>query len=157
MLMVLALLYRITPHKKITFASVVPGTVFALICFMALSASAVIYKPDSDGLYTVELEMSPGNDYIMFVLKGTYDQTNYIEAYNAAKDSDILYFEQKSSDENGKVTFGPFVPMGYYDATVIVGGTNLDELYLAGNLSAKGKLKSELLYRLIEELLKTRK
>lgn len=26
-----------------------------------------------------------------------------------------------------------------------------------GNLSAKGKLKSELLYRLIEELLKTRK
>lgn len=112
--------------------------VAAVMCFMALSASAVIYKPDSDGLYTVELEMSPGNDYMMFVLKGNYDQTNYIEAYNAAKDSDILYFEQKSSDENGKVTFGPFVPMGYYDATVIVGGTNLDELYLAGNLSAKG-------------------
>lgn len=38
MLCVLALLYRIIPHKKITFASVVPGTVFALVCFMALSA-----------------------------------------------------------------------------------------------------------------------
>ena len=43
MLLVLALLYRIIPHKKITFASVVPGTVFALVCFMVLSAGFGLY------------------------------------------------------------------------------------------------------------------
>ncbi len=54
MLLVLALLYRITPHKKITFASVVPGTVFALFCFMALSAGFgwyVTFATSSESIY----------------------------------------------------------------------------------------------------------
>ena len=122
--------------KKKTYLLV--AFIAVIVCFTAFAASAVTYKPDSDGLYTVDLEMQPKNDYMIIVLKGTYDQTNYIEAYADAKDSDILYFEQKSSDKDGNVTFGPFAPFGYYDATVIVGGTGLDELYLAGNLSAKG-------------------
>lgn len=37
MLMVFALIYRITPNKKTTFAEVVPGTMFSLVCFMILS------------------------------------------------------------------------------------------------------------------------
>ena len=107
-------------------------------CVLALSAAAATFEPDSDGQYKVELEMQANNQYLMFVLKGNYDQTNYIEAYANAEDDDILYFEQKTSDADGKVTFGPFVPSGYYDATIILGGTNLDEPYLAGYLSAAG-------------------
>ena len=37
MLMVFALIYKLLPNKKTTFKSVVPGTVFSLICFMVLS------------------------------------------------------------------------------------------------------------------------
>lgn len=54
MLLVLALLYRIIPHKRITFASVVPGTVFALVCFMALSAGFgwyVAFATSSSSIY----------------------------------------------------------------------------------------------------------
>ncbi|MFA7636267.1 MAG: YihY/virulence factor BrkB family protein [Monoglobales bacterium] len=39
MLMVFALIYWITPNKKTTFAEVVPGTIFSLICFIALSSA----------------------------------------------------------------------------------------------------------------------
>lgn len=38
MLMVFALIYKLLPNKKTTFAEVVPGTVFSLVCFMVLSA-----------------------------------------------------------------------------------------------------------------------
>ncbi len=37
MIMVFALIYKLLPNKKTTFLSVVPGTIFSLICFMALS------------------------------------------------------------------------------------------------------------------------
>ena len=54
MILVLALLYRIIPHKKITFKSVVPGTVFALVCFMALSTGFgwyVSFATSSSSIY----------------------------------------------------------------------------------------------------------
>lgn len=53
-LMVFAVVYKITPHKKTTFASVVPGTVFALVCFMALSWGFGLYvsfATGSDSVY----------------------------------------------------------------------------------------------------------
>lgn len=107
-----------------------------VMCFLALGCSAMVFSPDSDGTYTVELNMQNAGDYIMFILKGEYDQTNYIEAFNAADDSEILYFEQQTSDSDGVVSFGPFVPGGYYDSTVIIGGKGFDIPYLAGHLSA---------------------
>ncbi|MBE6682408.1 MAG: hypothetical protein E7600_09030 [Ruminococcaceae bacterium] len=107
-----------------------------LISVLAAVVAAAEYEPANDGTYTVEFEMQNAGEYIMFVLKGEYDQTNYIEAFTAADDNDILYFEQKVSDENGVVSFGPFVPNGYFDSTIILGGTTLDEPYLAGYLSA---------------------
>lgn len=107
-----------------------------LICIFATGVAATEYKPAKDGTYTAEFDMQNAGEYIMFVLKGEYDQTNYIEAFAAADDNDILYFEQKVSDENGVVSFGPFVPNGYFDSTIILGGTTLDEPYLAGYLSA---------------------
>lgn len=106
--------------------------------FAAFGVSAAVYEPDNHGTYTVSLDMQPESEYIMLVVKGHYDQTNYIEAYLGAADADVLYYEQKASDENGNVSFGPFVPNGYYDATVIVGGTNLGIPYLAGYLSVEG-------------------
>ncbi|MBR5314605.1 MAG: hypothetical protein IKU45_04225 [Clostridia bacterium] len=116
-----------------------------LVCALALvfgifafGVSAETYYPDADGLYTVPLSLEPTTEYIVVVLRGEYDQTNYIEEYYAAEDSDIIYMEQKMSDEDGKVTFGPFVTNGYYDSTVIVGGVGLEEPYLAGYLSADG-------------------
>ncbi len=108
------------------------------MCILAIGTSAATFLPDDDGMYEVSLDMTPNSEYIMFVLKGTYDQTNYVEAYNNSDDSDILYFEQSTSNYDGTVTFGPFVPNGYYDATLIVGGTDLAEPYLAGYLSAEG-------------------
>ena len=113
--------------------------VFVLaVTALAVSVSAQTFEPDSYGQYTVPLSFEANNEYILIVLKGEYDQTNYIEAYNNAEDSDILYFEQSVSDGNGDVVFGPFVPAGYFDATLIVGGTNFEEPFLAGYLSADG-------------------
>lgn len=112
--------------------------VILLVSLMAAGVSAAVYEADNHGTYTVSLDMQPESEYIMLVVKGHYDQTNYIEAYLGASDSDILYFEQKASDKDGKVSFGPFVPNGYYDSTVIVGGTDLDIPYLAGYLSTDG-------------------
>lgn len=109
-----------------------------LMCTFTLGVTAATFEPDGDGQYTVELEMEPGNQYLLFVLKGHYDQTNYIEAFNEAKDADILYFEHKASADDGKVVFGPFVPNGYYDATLILGVSGSDEPYLAGHVSAYG-------------------
>ena len=108
----------------------------ASVCLLTIGVYAKTYYPNSNGEYTVELTMEANNEYILFVMKGEYDQTNYIEAFNAAKDEDIIYYEQKMSDENGVVVFESFVPLGYYDATLVVGGTSLDEPYFAGRLSA---------------------
>lgn len=102
---------------------------------MAANVGAETYYPDADGEYTVELKMQANNEYVLFVIKGEYDQTNYIEAFNAAKDEDIIYYEQKLSDAEGNVVFDSFVPLGYYNATLILGGSSLDEPYLAGHLS----------------------
>ena len=52
-LMVFAVIYKITPHKKTTFASVVPGTVFALVCFMALSMGFGLYVSFATGSNSV--------------------------------------------------------------------------------------------------------
>jgi len=112
--------------------------VAAVICLLSIGAAAATYAPDNDGLYTVVLDMEPNCEYSLFALKGAYDQTNYIEAYRAAADSDILYFEQKNSESDGSVSFGPFAPAGYYYATLILGGTNLSEPIIAGYLSADG-------------------
>lgn len=53
MLAVFALIYKITPNKKITFASVVPGTVFSLVCFLALSAGFGLYVSFATGSSSV--------------------------------------------------------------------------------------------------------
>ena len=107
-------------------------TVMSAICF------AEEYLPDEDGKYTVSLELEKNNEYILFVLLGVYDETNYIEAFNSCDDEDILYFEQKASDEDGTVTSGSFVPSSYADSTVLVGGTNYSEPIYAGILRANG-------------------
>lgn len=110
----------------------------ATTCLLTAGVFAETFIPDGDGVYTVSMDAQPDNEYFMVVLKGEFDQTNYIEAYNAADDGDILYFEQKSSGSDGIVTFGPFVPNGYYASTVIVGGTDLDDPVIAGYLSVTG-------------------
>lgn len=109
----------------------------ALFCLLTVGAAAKTYTADELGQYTVPLTFDANGEYIIFALKGEYDQTNYIEAFNKADDSNIIYFEQKASDEDGNVTFGPFVPKGYFDATLIVGGTSLEEPIIAGYLSAE--------------------
>lgn len=43
MTLVFSLIYKLIPNKKITFSSVVPGTVFAVIGFLVLSAAFGIY------------------------------------------------------------------------------------------------------------------
>lgn len=43
MLIVFSLIYRLIPNKKITFASVVPGTIFALAGFLILSSGLGVY------------------------------------------------------------------------------------------------------------------
>ncbi len=109
-----------------------------LVCAATLCTYAEDFLPDESGKYTVELEAQPNNEYLLIVLQGIYDETNYIEAYNNSQDSDIMYFEQKGSDENGIVSFGPFVPSAYIDSTVILGGTNYSQPILAGYLRSNG-------------------
>lgn len=121
--------------KKVLLLLVTVITVMSALC---LGANAETFYPDTDGKYTVELSMEAGHEYVMFLLKGEYDQTNYIEAYASSSDEDIMYFGSAISDGNGKVTFGPFVPFEYCNATIIVGGTSLDEPYLGGHVNADG-------------------
>ena len=64
------------------------------MCILAIGTSAATFLPDDDGMYEVSLDMTPNSEYIMFVLKGTYDQTNYVEAYNSlvlSADETIIY------------------------------------------------------------------
>ena len=121
--------------RKLSMLVCALALVFGILAF---GVSAETYYPDADGLYTVSLSFEPTTEYIMVVLKGEFDQTNYIEEYNAAKDSDIIYMEQKLSDEDGNITFGPFVTNGYYNSTIIIGGGSFADPHLAGYLSAKG-------------------
>ncbi len=112
------------------------------LILIALSAMAFAdtytYEPDDDGLYSVSLGLEADSEYTLFAIKGKYDQTNYIEAFSAAKDSDIIYFDQKKAPEDGNVSFGPFAPLGYFDATLIIVGTNYEQPRLVGHLSAEG-------------------
>ena len=123
--------------KKISLFAIV---LLLISCFTATCCFAEIpdYYPSQDGKYTITYDGTAYNEYIIIVLKGVYDETNYIEAYNAADDKEIMYYEQLSSDDDGLVTFGPFVPMGYFDSTVIIGGTDLKEPVLAGYVRSNG-------------------
>ena len=114
------------------------AALLAFVCVMSLGVFAEVYVTDEDGYYTVPLFYEANEEYSLFAIKGEYDITNYIEAYNAATDEDIIYFEQKAADENGSVVFGPFAPLGYYNATLVVGGTTFEEPQYAGRLSAEG-------------------
>ncbi len=113
--------------------------ILTFVCtVMSFSVSANVITPDSNGRYTVEFELEPGNEYVLFVIKGIYDQTDYIEAFNAAGDEDILYFEQRTAGEDGYISFGPFAPMQYCDGTLVLGGTGLSDPVLAGTILSDG-------------------
>ena len=43
MIVVFSLIYKLIPNKKITFSSVVPGTIFAVVGFLVLSAAFGLY------------------------------------------------------------------------------------------------------------------
>lgn len=125
--------------RKIVFLLM---TLLIITSAMGIVAAAEEYYADGDGLYTVELTLEPNNDYTIVAMKRIFDQTNYLEAYSNCNDSDIIYFGQATSDDEGKVVFGPFAPMGYYDATLILGGTSIAEPVLAGHLF-KGDIKND--------------
>ncbi len=112
--------------------------VLALTAVLAATAFANTYYANDDGLYEFELEVEANGEYVLFAIKGEYDQTNYIEAFETFSDEDLIYFEQKTVGEDGKLSFGPFAPMGYYDATLFVTGTALDQPVIAGYISAQG-------------------
>jgi len=124
--------------KKITLLAV---TALMLVCFFATNAlaeDAYEYLPDDEGCYTVDFSGTASNEYIIIVLRGVYDETNFVEAYKSASDDEILYYEQLASDKDGNVVFGPFVPTAYYDSTIIIGGTDLTQPVLLGYLRAAG-------------------
>ncbi len=123
--------------KKIFVLSVL---VLVISCLAAMGCFADTYEyyPDSEGYYTVTYDAEADNEYIIIVIKGIFDETNYVEAYNAAQDEDILYYEQLASSSDGIVRFGPFVPMSYCDSTIIIGGTSLAQPALAGYLRTGG-------------------
>ena len=121
--------------KKLVFMLIPVLLIATVFCAPAFAEE---FYADSNGLYTVELTLEPNNDYTVVAMKGLYDQTNYLEVYKNCTDEDLIYFDQETSDENGKVVFGPFAPMGYYDATLLLAGTNIAEPVVAGYLSAVG-------------------
>lgn len=114
--------------------------VLVISCLTAMGCFADTYEyyPDSEGYYTITYDAQPDNEYIMIAIKGVFDETNYVEAYNAAQDEDILYYEQLASNADGIVKFGPFVPTSYSDSTIIIGGTSLSQPVLAGYLRTGG-------------------
>lgn len=123
---------------KKTAISALIFLLIACLAGMGCYAQAYEYFPDEEGCYTVTFEGETANEYIIFLVKGIYDETNYVEAFNNASDDDILYYEQLTSDSDGTVTFGPFVPKAYFDSTVIIGGTSLVQPHLAGYVRAAG-------------------
>lgn len=123
--------------KKLSVFAILAVLIMTLTAFVC-SAQVYEYYPDADGLYTVTFDGKADNEYIIIVLKGIFDETNYVEAYNKAPDSDIMYYEQLASLPDGKVTFGPFAPMAYFDSTVIIGGTDLAQPVLAGYVKSAG-------------------
>ena len=123
--------------KKFTLLA---ALVLLVSCLLGTVCFADIYEyyPDEEGTYTITYEGEVDNEYIIIVLRGIYDETNYVEAYKSASDEDIFYYEQLRSEDDGSVTFGPFAPMAYIDSTVIIGGTNLQEPVLFAYVKSGG-------------------
>lgn len=109
-------------------------SMLAVVCIIAMSAvSAFAYTPDDNGRYTIVYEgLTAGEMYGMVAVKnGTISESN------------IVYIDQATADENGTITFTSFGPMGadpsdanYEVSTVYIGGTGLEGATAIGTLEA---------------------
>ena len=72
--------------------------------------------------------LTPGGMYLVLVLMGTD---------TVPTESNILYINQATADENGTVTFDNVYPSSLVDSTVYLSGTELDGLTKMGEIDLK--------------------
>lgn len=94
-----------------------------LLSFLGLSlcitAKAADYISDSDGTYTVEIPgKTAGKDYTIVVVAGDYSGKDAPEP----NEENIIYMDQVTADENGKISFKAFIPMTDSVGTIYIGG-----------------------------------
>lgn len=90
-----------------------------LFLWLSVSARAVDYIADADGTYTVEITgKTPGKDYTIVVLAGDYSRKDA----PVPDSSNIIYLNQVTADEDGKILFEAFIPMTDSVGTIFIGG-----------------------------------
>lgn len=90
-----------------------------MLAAFAGTASAADYHASEDNTYTIELSgKTPGKEYSIVIVAGDYAGKAMPEI-----DADsIIYLDQVTADENGKITFTAFIPMTESVGTVYIGG-----------------------------------
>lgn len=96
------------------------------------SATITIYEPDAQtGMFTITYTAgTAGEFYSLVIVEGDYTATSM----PAITESNIIYIDQVTADENGMVEFNSFAPSRNLDGTVYLGGSNLEEPILLGKL-----------------------
>ena len=112
--------------------------------FLAIGVSALNeYTPGQDGSFQVNFTGSPNADYAVFVIPGTYDESQYLARLRAMSPADFVYYDVQSANGVGTVTFSKIVPSRYVDSTVIISGGDLSQPILAGHFYPDGAKDEE--------------
>lgn len=91
-----------------------------LLCtVISAAASAKDYTANTDNTYTVEITgKTPGQYYSIVVVAGDYTDKTTPEF----SESNIIYIDQVTADDDGVVSFTAFIPMTDSVGTIYIGG-----------------------------------
>lgn len=109
----------------------------ALLMAFAVIAAPAAYTPDEDGEYSVGYTEGTKNSYYaLLVVSGKYAEGET----PAISEDTVLYIDQRTADANGDVSFDGWIPKDDVEATVYLGGSDLDDgPVLLGYLGAEEK------------------
>lgn len=123
------------------------AAVLALVLCPFVMAQTQDFLPDDNGAYTISYTGVASREYVLKIVEGIYDESNYLDAIFGASDDKILYFDTAVSDKDGKVTFENFIPALYKDATCVIAGEGVGAApLLLGYLRADNLKSDEMIF-----------
>lgn len=96
----------------------------ALLMTAAVFAAPTAFTPNENGEYSVGYtEGTENNYYALLVVSGIYAEGET----PAISEDTVLYIDQGTADANGDVSFEGWIPKNDTEATVYLGGSDLDD------------------------------
>lgn len=119
----------------------------ALVLCPFVFADTHDFLPDDNGAYTISYNGVASREYVLKIIEGIYDQSNYLSALFGATDEKTLYFDTAVSDKDGTVTFENFIPSLYKDGTCVIAGEGVGNApLLLGYLRADNLKSDEMIF-----------